>query len=367
MKFTANQSDLLEALEAVAKIIDNRCSVPILSNVLVVAEDDTLTLTTFNQTIALSLKIEAAIEVAGEFTFPAKFFASVVAPLPDMPLLFELEDTTLKISFLGGDAEINGISAEDYPAIPTPEATGHSFDGNELITAIKRAIVSVSSDETKLVLNGIHIADYNDRLEFAATNGHHLAVAVSGIPTPKDWAPITVPSKAMDRLPGLLSKGEAVKIAADRSVVRFEGDRFALTARLLEGQYPQYRQLIPKQFSRSLKFDVSELRKALTRIKPYAEQEIDTLIKLENLDDALLIQAKATEQGTSEITFKEIEVQGDPMKWACKHSYLTAGLNAFTGDVILQQNSPTSPMVVTPQGSDDHLWLMMPVQIREGV
>src|SRR6056297_418152 len=224
MKFTASQSALLEALNTVSNII-GRPSRPILGNVLVKASSDGLALTTFNEQIGITIKVAAEVEIDGEYTFPAKFFAAVVDPLPDMPLLFELEDQTLKIQFLGGDAQINGISAEDYPALPTVEATGNAFDPALLTGPIKKAMVSVSDDESKMVLCGVHIADYKidaedeqGKLEFAATNGHHLAVAVSEIDTPENWEPITVPTNALRSLIKLTGKSE-VTIAADRALI----------------------------------------------------------------------------------------------------------------------------------------------------
>src|SRR6056297_1820881 len=199
MKFTASQSALLEALNTVSNII-GRPSRPILGNVLVKASSDGLALTTFNEQIGITIKVAAEVEIEGEYTFPAKFFAAVIDPLPDMPLLFELEDPTLKIQFLGGDAQINGMSAEDYPTLPTVEATGNAFDPALLTGPIKKAMVSVSDDERKMVLCGVHIADAYGKLEFAATNGHHLAVAVSEIDTPENWEPITVPAAALRTL-----------------------------------------------------------------------------------------------------------------------------------------------------------------------
>ncbi|HMA78932.1 MAG TPA: DNA polymerase III subunit beta, partial [Candidatus Paceibacterota bacterium] len=236
---------------------------------------------------------------------------------------------------------------------------------------IKKAMVSVSDDESKMVLCGVHIADYKidaedeqGKLEFAATNGHHLAVAVSEIDTPENWEPITVPTNALRSLIKLTGKGE-VTIAADRALIQIEGENFTLISRLLEGEYPRYRQLIPAQFSRTVSFDVSDLTKALEYIKPYSNQVVDTIINVENLDDQLHITTKGSENGNADVIFKDCEIEGEPLLWSCKHRYLSLGLSEFKGLVTLHQNSATGPMVVKPQGDDLHTWLMMPVQVRD--
>lgn len=353
---------MLAALETVAAIV-SKPSNPIMANVLIEATKDRVSLTTFNGDIGVTVEIDAAIEAQSAFTFPANFFVDVLKTLPDMPLLFDLDGSTLNIEFLGGSASISGIDAEHFPQLPTVEATGNTFEAAALIEAIRTAKVSVSEDKTKQVLCGVHFTTSDKgEIEVAATNGYHLSVVESTIDAPDDWQPVTVPTKSLDLLAKLT--GDNIKIATDGKVIVFERDNGRVISRVLEGQYPHYRQLMPVQFDREIHCDAKELRKMIGYVAPYAAQN-SNIVHVTNNDDSLRIWVKETENGAADLTFDDVTIKGGAMLWACDLRYINAGLSSFGGDIVIHQNTPTSAMVIKQKDDDRHVLLMMPIQIRD--
>ena len=288
MKFVCPQSELNTHLSVVSRAVPSRPSRPVLANVLVTADetDQRVSLVGFDESLGITTRFEAAVDVGGILTLPAKLLGDIVARLPNEEISIELEDdeATVLVTCSSGHYQVRGLSAEDYPNLPTIEGgTVSKLSGEALIEGLRGTLFSASADETKQVLTGVHLISSTESLEFAATDGHRLAV----VQTEDDQNPVdgdndgqamdvTIPGKAMREVERILQSypaTEAIALQFDQTQVIFDMGGQKITTRLLEGQYPNYRQLIPRKFERQMTLDRRQFATALERIAVLAEQK----------------------------------------------------------------------------------------------
>jgi DNA polymerase-3 subunit beta len=379
MKFVCPQSELNTQLSLVSRVVPARPSRPVLSNVLVRVDETTqkVTLIGFDETMGIQTSFSATVEEPGELTLPAKLLESIVARLPpeDIAIHETEDDAAVTITSSSGEYQVRGLSAEDYPNLPmVEEGQVAELSVEALLEGLRGALFATSADESKQVLTGVHLLAEPDTLEFAATDGHRLAVIQTGHESANEQAEgqpkmdVTVPAKALRDLERMLQGYTAsgpISLKFDRTQVIFElGDQI-LTTRLLEGQYPNYRQLIPKQFERQITVDRKLLADALERIAVLADQK-NNIVKL-SLDPAqqsVAISVEAQEVGSGREVVAA-QITGETLDIAFNVRYLLDGLKALgTHEVQLQCNTATSPSVIIPLGELQMTYLVMPVQIR---
>lgn len=377
MKFVCPQSELNTHLSLVGRVVPARPSKPVLSNVLIKVDEATqkVTLIGFDETMGMQTSFKAQVEEPGELTLPAKLLESIVSRLPqeDIAISETREDAAVTITSSSGEYQVRGLSAEEYPSLPTiEEGQAAELSVEALLEGLRGALFATSGDESKQVLTGVHLLADADTLEFAATDGHRLAVVQtsdeSGSSGAMEKMDVTVPAKALRDLERMLqsyNSSEPIALKFDRTQVVFElGDQI-LTTRLLEGQYPNYQQLIPKQFERQVTIDRKLLTDALERIAVLADQK-NNIVKLSlNPDEkSVAISVEAQEVGSGREVVAA-QITGDPLDIAFNVRYLLDGLKALgTTEVQLQCNTATSPSVFIPLGETQMTYLVMPVQIR---
>ena len=286
MKFVCPQSELNTHLSLVSRVVPSRPSKPVLSNVLIKVDEDSqrVTLIGFDETMGIQTCFQAQVEEPGELTLPAKLLESIISRLPSEDIVIQetQEDAAVTITSSSGEYEVRGLSAEDYPSLPVVEdGQAAELSIEALLEGLKGSLFATSADETKQVLTGVHLLAEPETLEFAATDGHRLAVVKTSDESGQgkdtdDKMDVTVPAKALRDLERMLqtyTSSEPIALKFDRTQVIFELGNQRLTTRLLEGQYPNYRQLIPKQFERQVTIDRKQLMDALERIAVLADQK----------------------------------------------------------------------------------------------
>ncbi|MEL7504760.1 MAG: DNA polymerase III subunit beta [Cyanobacteria bacterium J06554_6] len=377
MQFVCSQSELNTHLSLVSRAVPSRPSRPVLGNVLMVANLDNqrVTLTGFDETLGIQTSFLAQVSAAGALTLPAKLLGDIVSKLPaeDLELSESEEDCVVTLKSTSGEYQVRGLTAEDYPSLPTVEAgQAAHLSAETLLEGLRGALFATSGDETKQVLTGVHLVAEPETLEFAATDGHRLAV-VQTVESEEGAAVdvamnVTVPGKALRELERTLQMyqgTEPVALRFDPSQVIFELGDQRITTRLLEGQYPNYRQLIPRQFQRQLTLDRKQLVMALERIAVLAGQRND-IVKLciDQAGQQLSLSVEAQEVGSGHERLPA-QVTGDDLDVAFNVRYLLDGLKSFpSSEVQLQCNSATEPSILTPLGGLKMTYLVMPVQIR---
>ena len=385
MKLTCSQSELNTHLSLVNRAVPSRPSHPILANVLLVASDDgqQLSLTGFDLSLGIQTSFSATISEPGQLTLPSKLLSDIVSRLPEGDITLaadEAHNVTLTCS--SGEYQVRGLSSSDYPELPTMDESDVVYlPVDALAEGLKGSLFASSTDETKQLLTGVHLKTEQDYLEFAATDGHRLAVVQTvsdeaddtstdteqDVLTTADFD-VTVPGKALRELERLIQmhqSTQAIAVRFDQGQLIIEWDNQRLTSRLLEGQYPNYNQLIPKQFSRQITIERRLLISALERISVLADQKNGIVkLTLEPAENVLTLSVDAPDVGSGKEAVAA-QISGEPLDIAFNVKYLQDGLKAFsTSEVQMQCDTATSPAVLTPLGGLKMTYLVMPVQIR---
>jgi len=380
MKFICPQSELNSQLSLVSRAIPSRPSRPILANILLTADSQSqqVTLVGFDETLAIETTFAAQVDTEGRLTLPARLLGDIVSRLSaeDVQLQLNDDETTITLVSTSGEYQVRGLSADDYPQLPrVADGQKAQVAAETLLAGLQGSLFSTSADETKQVLTGVHVVADSTGLEFAATDGHRLAV-VNIEDTPADMGSgdasaalkVTLPAKALrelERIVQLYATSEPVTVRFNHTQAVFELGQQRLTTRLLEGQYPNYRQLIPQQFARQVTVDRRLFLSALERIAVLADQK-NHIVKLTMASGSqtVAVSVEAQEVGSGREVLSA-QVSGEDMDIAFNVRYLLDGLKALTSsEVQMQCNSPTSPSILTPLGELKMTYLVMPVQIR---
>ena len=310
----------------------------------------------------------------GAITLPARLFGEIVARMPsDSPISLSCAEGAEQVDLTSasGTYQMRGMPADDFPELPLAQSgTPIRLDPEVLVKGLRGTLFASSADEAKQLLTGVHLGLDAEGLECAATDGHRLAVLrLENSAEGEGAVDVTVPARSLRELERLLSgrgSGEAVSLFCDRGQVVFQWADQVLTSRSLDGAYPNYRQLIPESFARSLRLDRRALISALERVAVLADQH-NNVVKLSS-DPAtgqLAISADAQDVGSGSESLAA-DVSGDPIQIAFNVRYVLEGLKAMAGErVELRCNAPTTPVVLAPQDDPSFTYLVMPVQIRQ--
>lgn len=378
MKFVCNQSDISTNLSLVSRAVPSRPTHPILANVLLAADAKTnqVSLTAFDLSLGIRTSFSAEVETAGEITLPAKLLNDIVSRMPQGEITIDDEGEIplgATINSASGQYQVRGMGVEEFPELPVVEGEPIHLPIAALIEGLRSSLFATSTDETKQILSGLHLTIEQDTLEFAATDGHRLAI----VQTVNENAPIdtetvqlevTVPAKALrelERMLGILDDNAALSLHCDRGQIVFEWETQRLTSRTLEGQYPAYRQLIPRQFEIQVTLERKYLLSAIERIAVLADQK-NNIVKftLDSSKQELALSVDAQDIGSGRESMVA-QISGDSIDIAFNIKYLVDGLKALpSSDIQMQINTPTSPVILTPLGGLKMTYLIMPVQIR---
>ncbi|QFZ92492.2 DNA polymerase III subunit beta [Synechococcus elongatus] len=374
MKLVCRQNELNTSLSLVSRAVPSRPNHPVLANVLLAADAGTqrLSLTAFDLSLGIQTSFAAQIERSGAITLPAKLLNDIVSRLPnDSDVTLEEQETAATLSVGSGQYQMRGISADEFPELPLVQSQeALQLSASALIEGLRGTLFATSSDETKQVLTGVHLKVQPDGLEFAATDGHRLAVVktenAAAIPA-AEFA-VTVPSRALrdlERMISIRGSDEAIALYHDQGQIVFQwGDQY-LTSRTLDGQYPNYGQLIPREFNRNVAVDRKRLLAALDRIAVLADQQNNAIrLTLDPDNNRLALAVDAQDVGSGQEAVPA-EIIGEPLEIAFNVRYLSEGLKALnTTDIQIQLNSNTSPVVLSPLGPIKITYLVMPIQLR---
>jgi DNA polymerase-3 subunit beta len=380
MKLVCSQSELSSSLQLVSRAVAARPTHPVLANVLLTADAGTgrLSLTGFDLNLGIQTTLPASVQTSGAITLPARLLGEIVSRLPaDSPITLAAAETAeqVELTSLSGSYQMRGMPAEDFPDLPLVQSGQPiRLEAEALVRGLRATLFASSSDEAKQLLTGVHLRLDADGLECAATDGHRLAVlrlAHAAPPGDDDAAgepfAVTVPARSLRELERLLTgrqSAEPLALFCDRGQVVFLWADQVLTTRSLDGTYPNYRQLIPESFSRTVRVDRRSLIAALERVAVLADQH-NNVVKL-STDGAgqLLIQADAQDVGSGSESVAA-EISGEPIQIAFNVRYLLDGLKAMGADqVVLHCNAPTTPAVLRAADEAAFTYLVMPVQIR---
>lgn len=378
MKLVCAQTHLNSHLSLVSRAVSSRPTHPVLANVLLKADvtSQRVILSAFDLSLGIQTSFPAQVEESGILTLPAKLLGDIVSRLPDGDITLDADADAghvTTITCASGQYQVRGMGAEEFPELPKiDDGEQAHLSADALMDGLRGSLFAASADETKQVLTGVHVSLQPDGLEFAATDGHRLAVVqtIEGEESKVDedaQLDVTVPAKALQELIKMLDRqgSNSVDVKFDQGQVVFEWADQRITSRLLEGQYPNYRQLVPRQFSHQLTVDRRLFLSALERISVLADQKNNIVkVTLDSAAQQITLSVDAQDVGSGRESFPA-QISGDGLEIAFNVRYLLDGLKAInTAEVQMQLNTPTSPVVLSPLGSLKMTYLVMPVQVR---
>jgi DNA polymerase III subunit beta len=378
MKITCKQQDLSRGLSAVSHAVSNRSTLPILSNILLATDNGRLKLSATNLEIGINCWVDAQIHEDGSTTVPAKLLTDLVNSLPQAPVDISLpeDSNTLNVKSAGSSANIKGIDASEFPLIPSAEGGEPPvrFDASQLKEMIEEVAFAAADDDSRPVFTGVLIQVSEEKITFAAADAFRLAVRVAALPgDDHPRGDILVPARTLTELARILpSEGQVEMIVTpNRSQVLFHTPQLDLVSRLIEGTFPNYRQIIPTEHTTRAVVETKQFAEAAKRAALFARDSSNiTRIKINaGANDGLepgsiTVEATAEDLGDNVSTINAA-VDGPELQIIFNVKYLADVLAVLgTPEVALEANAPTRPGVIKPVGSNDYTYVIMPMHIN---
>jgi DNA polymerase-3 subunit beta len=362
MKVQVTQENLNRALNSVARVANSRNALPILSNVLIKTTGTRVSLSATNLDIAISHYIGAKVGEEGSITVPAKLMQDFVSSLPNGVIDLELQDSKLKVSTEQYKSTVNGIVADDFPVMPAIEGgTEWSLSSATFKKALQQVIFAASNDESRPVLTGVYIHVTDGRLYMASTDSYRLAEKYLGEQSAE--ISLLIPATAMQDLLRIIGDDSGdLRVTHNDQQVLFRVGDIELVARLVEGNYPPYRKLIPSDFTTEITLKRSDFVN-ITKVSSLFARESAGSVTLE-VDGAagtVSIRSIASQLGENTATANGKAVGGGSI--TLNSRYLLDGLNALSSDeVTFGFNGKLEPTLLHDPKNDDYAHIVMPLK-----
>ena len=373
MKFKINRDHFSNGLAQVLNVVGSKAAMPILSNVLIEAEKDHISLTTTNLDLGIRCKIKAEVKEGGTVTLPVKRLATIVRELPNVDVSFDSTAThQVKIASGGSNFRIMGIGAEEFPKLPdsTDDKT-FVLEQGELATMLSNVSYAQSTDETRYILNGVYFNFKEGKLALVATDGRRLALVSKELPVPAASAgAIILPAKTVSELLRLLGKGEKIKIAFNERRAAFQidtgkdtsglTDSIYLFSKVVEGNYPNYQQVIPKETHQRIKLERELFLQCVHRAALVTSEKSNS-VKIKLSANLLEITASSPDFGESHESMA-ISYSGPDLQVAFNPQFVMDPLRALTKDeVFFELKDEVSPGVF--KTLENFVCVIMPVRL----
>jgi DNA polymerase-3 subunit beta len=374
MKFKINQDHFSNGLQQVLNVVATRSTMPILSNVLIEAQEGYISLTTTNLDLGIRCRIKADVETPGGITLPVRKLATIVRELPQNDVFVDAGDNNqAKITSGGSLYKIMGINTEEFPPLPSFE-NRHVFElsQEEIVSMLKSVSYGQSSDENRYILNGVYFNFADEKLTLVATDGRRLALTALDTEISEDnTGSLILPAKTVAELERLLGKGEKVKIAFNDRQVAFEitideeasglVDQLYLVSKIVEGNYPNYRQVIPKETEHRVKIERELMLECVNRAALVTSDKSHS-VKLKVSKNLLEISGSSSEYGESHESMA-IAYDGPEVQVAFNPQFLREPLKALSKDeVFFEFKDELSPGLF--KTLDNFICVIMPLRLN---
>ena len=364
MEVVLDRDAFLKGLSMVQNIVEPRQTLPILANVLVQADGDVVHLTATDLEVGARVSVPARVPGKGSVTLAARKLVEIVKELPAAALALKVgENAAVSIRCGGASYKLVGLGSDDFPpVVPASPKTWLTLEAKVLREMLARTSFAISHDETRYALNGILFVVHEKELRLVATDGHRLALAKTSLVQPTDPVTGIVPRKAATEIGRVLGSSEDVQVAITENQFVLQMPNFVMTARLIEGQFPNYDAVIPKSHPIRLELSRSSLTPAIRRVAVMADDR-NKPVRFTLAPGTLQLAASSHELGEAEEAIP-IEYTGAEVAIAFNSRYVLDALSAIDDDhAVLELKDSLSPGVVR-QGTDDaYRCVIMPMRI----
>jgi DNA polymerase-3 subunit beta len=364
MEVVLDRDAFLRGLQMVQNIVEPRQTLPILANVLLECEGETARLTATDLEVGARVSIPANVASKGAITVSARKLAEIVKELPAAAVALKVTDNASVSLRCGGVTyKLIGLSADDFPpVVPASPESWVSLEAKTLREMLSQTSFAISHDETRYALNGVLFALQGKDLQMVATDGHRLAMAKRSLGHGVGSVTGIVPRKAVTEIARVLGAGEDVQIAITENQFVLQMPNFVMTARLIEGQFPNYEAVIPKSHPKRLVIPRPALSAALRRVAVMAEER-NKPVKFTLAPASLRLSASSQELGEAE-EMLDLDYSGEEIVIGFNSRYVLDAISALEKDqVVLELKDSLSPGVIKSVEDDGYLCVIMPMRI----
>ena len=365
MHLICTKENFARGLTAVARAVSARGPLPILTHVKLDAADGAICFTATDLEVGLEARVPAEVMAGGSLAVTARTLSEIVSKLPnaDIELATPERDQELTLRCARAKFTLRGLAAAEFPQLPSPGSSAPvSLPVEQLLRGIRQSLFAAAGED-KAVISGVFVRLAEGKLEFVATDGYRLACRESEVASGAASLGVVVPKRAMDELARQLAAvgtGEvAITVGANQIAFRL-GERY-MTSRLVDGSYPNYRQIIPRTFERIAVLDRQAFLGAVERVSIMALDREAHTIQLAFAPGELSLTAGASELGDGDEVLP-VEYTGEPLQISFNADYLADALKHMDAESVeVQMNGPLTPAILRPVGDDGQLCLVMPV------
>lgn len=366
MKFVISQPALLESLKIVSRAVSGQNTLPVLGNILIKAQGKKVHFLSTNLEISISTSAEATVKNEGAITVPAKILTSYTS------LLEKEED--IEVSVLGGTAieiksqksktKIKGIAADEFPSVSSVEGgTEVTLPKDAFRKSVHEVAFSAQENSSRPILSGVYFYTNKKELRMVATDSYRLSEKVLELENAVEDVKCVIPVRAILEADRLISGADNVSIRISENQVLFSVGQTQLVSRLIDGQFPDYKQIIPKNILTTVEIDRSEFELAVRRISIFAKENNQHMKLNIQTDGTLVISTDATEIGEDKATLT-VDVKGETNAIALNSDYVLDVLGAFSDKKIrLELQGLVNPAVFRPLKGKDFTHLIMPLKM----
>jgi DNA polymerase-3 subunit beta len=369
VKLSLDTAELLAELQTVTRVASTRSAVQALSGVMISAEADSpAELRATDMEIGLRVPLAAEVSRPGSAVLPARLLLDVVRSLSAAQLTMELRAAEQDVELICGPTtfHLRTLRAEDFPALPSPQAeTRLELPADAFVQTVGRVARSASRDETRPVLTGILMSASERELRMVATDSYRLSVKETALESPLQGSlEANVPARALQELVRIAQQAPADSLAVSvgQNQVVFELGTTVLSSRLIEGQFPNYRQLLPESVEHELRLASAELTDVVRRISLLAQKNAP--LRLSFSDGELTVSAQTPDVGEASEAIP-VPFKGEPFEIGFNPEFLRDGLESVEAEeLVLKLISPLRPgLIETPDGGD-FVYLIMPIRLN---
>ena len=363
LRVTCPRDELARALGVVSRGVSTRTTVQILAGILLHASGGRLELAATNMELSLRTSMDASIESDGSVVVPGRLLLELARLLPDAEVTIEhkLEEAAVEIRSGAATYRLHTYNAEDFPRLPDAEAAErHDVDRETLLETVSRVSRSASRDESRPVLTGVLMRFEPGKLVMAATDSYRLSVKETAIEGTVPELEAIVPARALQELARVAQAGERIELGVHENQVIFSTGDALLTTRRIDGQFPNYKQLVPEAFDHELALPREELLDVVRRVAVMAQR--NSPLRLRFGDGELTVSAQTQDVGEARESLP-VSFNGEPLEIGFNAEFLRDGIESVGGEQLrLKLISPLRPAVL--QGEDDtFLYLIMPIRL----
>ncbi|MCC1493061.1 DNA polymerase III subunit beta [Cognatishimia sp. F0-27] len=372
MKISMERATLLRAVAQAQSVVERRNTIPILANVLIEAEGETVTFRATDLDIEVLDKAVAQVEKSGGTTVSAVTLHEIVRKLPDGALVVLSDDAAAgRLSVSAGRSQFNlaTLPKEDFPVMASSEySSNFTAKANQLRRLFDKSKFAISTEETRYYLNGVYMhvaeADGGRVLRCVATDGHRLARIDSDLPTgAEDMPGVIVPRKTVGELRKLLEEDDMdIAVSVSETKVRFATPDITLTSKVIDGTFPDYTRVIPQNNTRKLEVDAAEFAKAVDRVATVSSER-SRAVKLQLDEDRLILSVNAPDSGAAE---EELAVAygDDRLEIGFNAKYLLEIANQVDREnAVFMFNSSGDPTLMREGNDTSAVYVVMPMRV----